>query len=108
MGRIMKKNRATFGHKDSSGYLRYHTGKNQKYQKVHRLVLETFDPVGQIICMYESNHAPVVDHVNGDKHDNRLENLEWVTPQENRLRYLSSIRSAHKNKNYGSFSQISI
>ncbi|WIC90180.1 HNH endonuclease [Arthrobacter phage VroomVroom] len=43
---------------------------------VHRLVLETFVGPGD---GYEA------DHVNGDRLDNRLENLRWLTPEDNRL-----------------------
>ena len=44
---------------------------------VHRMVAETFlyndDPANKIF----------VDHVNGDKLDNFVDNLDWVTPSEN-------------------------
>lgn len=45
-------------------------------RQVHRLVLENFNPV-------ENMNKLQVNHINGDKSDNRLENLEWMTPQEN-------------------------
>jgi len=40
---------------------------------VHRLVLRAFT----------GTDGSVVNHINGLKHDNRLENLEWSTTSEN-------------------------
>ena len=42
---------------------------------VHRLVAETW--------IDNPNHYEEVNHINGNKDDNRVENLEWVTPSQN-------------------------
>jgi len=54
--------------------LSYKGGK-QITRRIHRIVAETFLP--------NPHNLPQVNHINCNKHDNRLINLEWCTGKQN-------------------------
>lgn len=63
----------------------------RKFVKLHKLVAETFIP--------NPENKEFVNHIDADKTNYNLENLEWATPQENNahakqtgLNYLSTFR----------------
>lgn len=57
----------------ANGYCRVNIGGKHRY--IHRLVAETFyDGTGRKLD---------VNHIDGNKENNNLSNLEWVTRQEN-------------------------
>lgn len=86
-GRIMRMT------KSKSGYQQVGLSKNleYKYYFVHRLVAITF--------IDNPTNAKCVDHINGKRDDNRLENLRWCTIKENLNYPLARKNIAKANRN---------
>ena len=67
--------------KDKDGYLYSTLSKNGKTQKfrVHRLVAMAFIP--------NPNNFETVDHINGNKEDKNVSNLQWLSNGDNLEKY---------------------
>lgn len=76
---------------DDNGYCRVHTA-CCRYKTVHRLVMLTWRPI-------PNAEELTVDHLNHNKRDNSLENLEWVTKEENLRRATEDLIKKDKKKN---------
>ena len=76
---------------DNNGYCRVHTV-CCSYKTVHRLVMLTWRPI-------PNAEELTVDHLNHNKRDNSLENLEWVTKEENLRRAAEDLIKKDKKKN---------
>lgn len=76
--KIVAKNKSWFKNKggcvDEHGYNKIHIGKG-KYKREHRVVMQKY--LGRELSIDE-----VVHHINGDKLDNRIENLQVMSKKE--------------------------
>jgi len=72
--------------------MRYPNGRITS-RDVHTLLGKAFIP--------NPHNYTKVDHINQDKSDNRLENLRWVTTQENSFN--TRAKGYHYNKQYKKF-----
>ena len=71
---------SNFGNVKVNGKLVDFSVRNRIYHKVchhnvHRMVAELFVP--------NPDDKPFVDHIDTNRHNNRADNLRWVTPSEN-------------------------
>lgn len=73
-GKILKQPLNCYGYPCVT--LKYRDG-SQKVVQVHRLVAETFIP--------NPNNLPQVNHIDGNKQNNNIDNLEWCSVRDNLL-----------------------
>ncbi len=87
--------------RSGNGYFKVNLCKNGyvRHLWVHRLVAEAF--------LSNEDNLPVVDHVDGNKINNRADNLEWCSQKENSVRAWNNgftpqppIRSGEKHQNH--------
>lgn len=83
-GRILKQ----YNH--TCGYRTVMLGRKTSPLYIHRLVAKAF--------VKNPKNLPQVDHINGDKSDNRAANLRWVTASENAYGYGYENRIEHRKK----------
>lgn len=77
LGNVRRGERIKKPHTDHGGYLTVWLSKNAKMKclKVHRLVAQAFIP--------NPDDKRTVNHIDGNKKNNGVENLEWATHSEN-------------------------
>ena len=86
--------------KDNTGYMQVNIRKDKKkyYKRVHRLVAEAF--------ISNPENLPMVNHKDGNKTNNNVDNLEWCTNSQNtqdgynkgyyKSTYKVSVKAIHK------------
>jgi hypothetical protein len=65
-----------------------------KQKKIHRLVAETY--------LSNDENYPQVNHKNGDKLDNRVENLEWCNSKQNNIHRTKILKKGIGENHYKS------
>lgn len=95
MGNVKSKryNKPLKGFLNNCGYKRVQIGSSKNKHFIHRLVAEVF--------LQKTIDKDFVNHKDGNKLNNSVENLEWVTRSENDLHaFRNDLRKARKGENH--------
>lgn len=98
LGRVKSKKKGKWGNNpevikkqrlDIGGYLviTLNINRLRKHTKVHRLMAKAFIP--------NPDNKRTVNHINGIRNDNRLENLEWATHSEQNIHSFRVLKRKH-------------
>lgn len=79
------------------GVMLYDANGRCRNRAIHRLVAEAFIP--------NPDNLPEVNHINEDKHDNSVKNLEWISHIDNCGYGTSRERRSKKMKNHPNLSK---
>jgi hypothetical protein len=79
---------------DKDGYLLINLCKDKKVKtfKIHRLVAQAFIP--------NPDNKPQINHIDGNKSNNKVDNLEWVTNKENSKHAVEKLLRNTKGENH--------
>jgi hypothetical protein len=95
LGNVKSKryNKQLKGFVNNSGYKRVQIGSSKNKHFIHRLVAETF--------LKKEFGKEFVNHKDGNKLNNSVDNLEWVTRSENDLHaFRNDLRKSRKGENH--------
>ncbi len=90
----LRYNKILSGGYSGFGYLLVHLVKDSKKKQkyIHKLVAEAFIP--------NEDNKPQVNHIDGNKTNNNVDNLEWVSFSENNKHaYKTGLKKSSKGKN---------
>ena len=83
--------------KTHEGYLRVQlcNGKTKKHKAIHRLVAIAFIP--------NPDNLPEINHIDGDKANNCVTNLEWCSSSDNKKHAFRVLNKKHNRPSFNKF-----